>query len=245
MLFSAELNAAILAEAQATDNEICGVVIDGAPVFLENMAEDPKSTFYMPDVPDEAEAVFHSHPGGPFYPSLADMQQQISTDLPWGIACHNDRHAEVFWWGASAPKAPLVGRGFRHGVTDCYSLVQDFYSEVHGIQIMDVPRSWEWWTNDETLYESLFQEAGFVPIQLAEVQPGDAFLATIRSKTPNHAGVYIGNGLILHHTCGRDGYDPFKLSTIEPAARWFNFLHKVVRYENAEIDRTVGQKVWK
>ena len=243
-MFGAAINDEILEAAKLDTNEICGVIVDGLPVFLPNTSDDPETEFRIAEIPEGIEAVFHSHPGGPFYPTLMDMRQQIAMDIPWGIASYSDRHSEVFWFGAGAPKQPLVGRGFRHGVSDCYSLVQDFYDEVHGLEIMDVPRSWEWWANDESLYEDLFRKAGFTQISVDEILPGDAFLATIRSKTANHAGVYLGDGLILHHTCGRDGYDPFRLSTVEPAARWFNFLSKVVRYENAEIDRSVGQKVW-
>lgn len=243
-MFGQKVNDEIMQAALLDTNEICGVIINGEPVFLRNESADPQNEFLISTVPENIQAVFHSHPGGPFYPTLLDMRQQLSTDVPWGIACYSERHSEVFWFGTDAPKQPLIGRGFRHGVSDCYSLVQDFYKDVHDIEIMDVPRSWEWWANDESLYEDLFRKAGFTTIDASEILPGDSFLATIRSKTPNHAGVYLGDGLILHHTCGKDGYDPFRLSTVEPAARWFNFLSKVVRYENTEIDRTVGQKIW-
>jgi cell wall-associated NlpC family hydrolase len=244
MMFGTAIDDVILTAAKMDNKEICGVIAGGEVVFLPNVSDDPVNEFRINEIPDNTQAVFHSHPGGPFYPTVMDMRQQIAMDIPWGIAAFSDRHSEVFWFGSDAPKQPLVGRGFRHGVSDCYSLVQDFYKEIHGLDIMDVPRDWEWWNNEESLYENLFQKAGFSPINSAEILPGDAFLATIRSKTPNHAGVYLGDGLILHHTCGRDGYDPFRLSTVEPAARWFNFLSKVVRHENTQIDRTVGQKVW-
>ena len=225
--------------------EICGYVMaDGRFSKRVNTSDDPANSFRIRGkLPKDAVAIVHSHPGGPFYPSAADMAQQRATALPWGIVSFSDRHEEVFWFGDEVPTPPLVGRGFRHGVTDCYSLVRDFYREQHGITLKEFPRDWEWWNNDEHLYLRGFEEAGFVEIDKNSILPGDLFMATIRSKTINHAGVYLGNGLILHHTCGRDGYDPFRLSTVEPAARWLNFVTKVIRYENGDIDRTPGQGV--
>lgn len=243
-MFGKEVNDLILARALETKEEICGVIIQGQPVFLPNEAEDRIGTFEIKELPEEAEAIFHSHPGGPFYPSVTDIRQQIATDIPWGIACFAEHYSDVFWFGASAPKQTLIGRGFRHYVSDCYSLIEDFYEQVHATVLPKFPREWEWWNNGETLYNSGFAQAGFKQIPMDEMQPGDAFLATIRSHTPNHAGVYLGDGLILHHTTGRHGWDPTRLSTVEPAARWFNFLDKGLRYEKDDLDRTVGQRIW-
>jgi cell wall-associated NlpC family hydrolase len=51
-----------------------------------------------------------------------------------------------------------------------------------------------------------YQQAGFVGIKDGE-QPevGDIILMQIRSNNgvPNHAGIYIGDGLMLHHLYGR------------------------------------------
>lgn len=243
-MFGVDVNNQILEKAKLTNEEICGYIIDNTVVFTANAAADKENSFEIKNLPDNVQAIFHSHPGGPFFPSREDMEQQIAMDIPWGIACTHTRHNEVFWFGDGAPKAPLIGRGFRHGVTDCFSLVRDFYKEVHDIHVEEFARDWEWWHNDERLYEDGFTKAGFYEISKAELQPGDGFIASIRSKTPNHAGIYLGNGLILHHTCAKEGYQPDRLSVVEPAARWIPFLTKVLRHENDQIDRTVGQKIW-
>ena len=201
---------------------------------------------YLPsqhEIPDDALAFVHSHQGGPFYPSETDMQQQIATGIPWGIAAFDDNYSEVFWLGNDVPRAPLVGRGFRHGVTDCYSLIRDFYKEIHGIELPEYPRDWEWWQQKKSLYLDGFKAAGFREIPVDEILPGDVFLATIKADSPNHAGVFLGNGLILHHSAGRFGCDPSRLSTVEPANRLFHFLTKVLRHENNNIDRAIGQRI--
>lgn len=242
-MFGPEVDAEILSTAKAHEEEICGVIVDGSPVFLPNGAGDPKENFLINDIPPNAEAIFHSHPGGPFYPSHLDMQQQYATMLPWAIACTNPRHNEVFWFGETVPKLPLIGRPFRHGVTDCYELIRDFYGQVHGVELPHVPREWSWWDDDQSLYEDHLTSSGFVLVPFEDVQPGDGVLLTIRSKTPNHAAVYLGNGLILHHLGTRNGYDPSRLSSVEPISPWTPFITKVVTLENNQIDRTPLQGI--
>jgi cell wall-associated NlpC family hydrolase len=38
---------------------------------------------------------------------------------------------------------------------------------------------------------------------LRNLLPGDCFLMQVASPVPNHAAVYLGDGLILHHLQGR------------------------------------------
>jgi cell wall-associated NlpC family hydrolase len=175
------------------------------------------------------------------------MQQQIAMAMPWAICAYDDNYTEVFWFGDEAPVPPLVGRGFRHGVTDCYSLIRDFYRTVHHIMLPEFPRNWEWWKDEATpLYLTGFTVAGFHEVSVNDILPGDVFIATVGGRTiksANHAGVYLGNGLILHHTAGRTGFNPFKLSTVESGASWLDLITKVVRHENNNLDRSIGQKV--
>lgn len=250
-MFGPEVDQAILKYAEKeAPSEACGYIIDGKFSRRRNRHEEPEKHFTMTRVPKRAQAVVHSHPGGPAYPSNTDMRQQVATDLPWGIAVTHELGQEVFWWGDDVPIPPLIGRGFRHGVTDCYSLCRDFYRLQHNLTIPEFPRGWEWWDEPEEgelpedLYAKGFEQAGFFEIGMHDLLPGDAFLATVRSRYINHAGIYLGNGLILHHTCGREGFDPSRLSTVEPGARWLKFVSKVVRHENHQIDRSVGQGVW-
>jgi len=246
-MFGKQVDAAILEYSKSVlPNEACGYINAKREfVPLKNVASNPKEEFKLSYNPKGALAIVHSHPDGPFYPSELDMRQQIATALPWGIAGIHEKHNEVFWFGDDAPIPPLVGRGFRHGVTDCYSLVRDYYRSIHSILIPEFPRSWEWWTGDAELYVKNFKQAGFAEIDLNDALPGDGFIATIgRSKSANHAGVYLGNGLVLHHVARREGYAPDKLSVIEPAVKWMQYVTKVLRYENGDIDRTFRQDLW-
>jgi cell wall-associated NlpC family hydrolase len=125
-----------------------------------------------------------------------------------------------------------VSREFLHGVSDCYSLAQDFYRETRGIALDDFPREWEWWLDPEAhgnLYVDNLEAQGFEvistdPQSYASIaQPGDAYLMAIRSKVPNHAGVYLGEGLLLEHMHGN-------LSHREPIARKLKHITQWLRY---------------
>jgi proteasome lid subunit RPN8/RPN11 len=247
-MFGQAIDAQIMEYARSKPEiEIVGYISASREfVALDNISAEPEKSFVVQHgaFPDDALALVHSHNGGPFYPSEADGQQQIAMGVPWGIAAFDDNYSDVFWFGDETPKAPLVGRGFRHYVTDCYSLIRDFYHEIHDIELPEFPREWQWWEGDKPLYLDGFESAGFHEVSTKEILPGDVFLATVgRTKSANHAGVYLGNGLILHHSAGRVGFDPFRLSTVEGGARWLNLITKVLRHENDSLDRSVGQKI--
>jgi cell wall-associated NlpC family hydrolase len=160
------------------------------------------------------------------------MEQQIISDVPWVIVPIHPESVDPFIiWGDSMPIAPIIGREFVHGVTDCYSCIRDAFRlgraklAKQGVDwpfsphlIKDFPRDLDWWSPQGDrpaldLYAANFSDAGFRPIAREEVRPGDVFLTKIRSDKLNHGGVVVGGGLILHHLPGR-------LSRREPAGSW-------------------------
>jgi len=171
-------------------------------------------------------AFFHSHPDGPDCPSEQDMRSQVELDVPW-IICSANASATLppFAWGDTlVDPSDLVGRPFRHGVTDCYATIRAWYQRERGVLLPDFARQWEWWLEDtdgdKDLYRRYFAEAGFRQIDQSEVERGDVWLAQIRSNVPNHAGVYLGDGLALHHPSSMLASDPARLSKREPIAKW-------------------------
>lgn len=239
---SLPVEAAIRAAARrAYPVEMCGVVVRGEFIGCRNVAGSPHKAFKI----DQAEfgrylragldAVVHSHPNDFPAPSEADMQQQIAQAVPWGVVGTDGREAsEVMWWGDQLPgRRKLVGRGFCHAVTDCYSLIRDYYEAVRGVDIPDYPRDWAWWEDGKNLYADFFGDAGFRRIGQSEARAGDVFLAQVGRKaaTPNHGGIYLGGGLILHHLTARRSYDPSRLSKREPIGGWAKHVTHWLRYE--------------
>lgn len=246
MLTSPHIDAMIINHARrlaalSPPQESVGVIRDGAYISLVNSAEDPTISFRISgDDPAliGAEAIVHSHPGGPSFPSAHDMTQQIASGLPWLIAVTPTAASpkiteEVFAFGL--PPQMTEGRGYRHGVDDCYSLIRGFYKDVMGIELIDFPREWGWWHDGHNLYADGLGPAGFTMLpDDAQLQCGDVFLASVRAKVVNHAGIWLGDGLIYHHLGGAEGYQPERLARKEPVERWQKFINGWARFSRAK-----------
>jgi proteasome lid subunit RPN8/RPN11 len=160
----------------------------------------------------EVIAVAHSHPNAPAQPSQADLVSCEASGLPWHIvrvdlADGAPAAGELVTVEPSGYRAPLVGRQFSHGVLDCYQLIVDWYAQERGVTLPQFARADEWWNDGKSdLYTEGFPLAGFTKLpEGAALQAGDVILMQIRARNgvPNHAAIYLGDGLILHHLHGR------------------------------------------
>lgn len=220
-------------------NEAVWLISPGECRLVKNIADDPTKTFRIDKRTMAAAhargllAVVHSHPNFPACPSAADMQGQAATNVPWGIVSTDGNTAQdVVWFGDSVEVPPLIGRGFRHGVTDCYGLIRDYYREELGLLLPTYARDWEWWLKGGDLFRDGFEKAGFRRIEAHEARPGDVWLAQIRSPVPNHGGILLESGLGLHHPSARNPVDPARLSIREPLSRWQTFITHWLRHES-------------
>lgn len=232
--------------------EACGIIIEqSVPIFVRCINIVPISEKNCRFEIGSADlrkyenllAVIHSHPDGLRCPSARDMECQMETAVPWGIvrivknpgARNAICAAEApFWFGDQMPRTSLIGRSFRHGVTDCYALIRDWYREKRRILLKNVPRDWNWWKNnpETALYEKNFKSAGFRMLQSDETpSEGDLAFFRLHSSVINHAAVLCEPGIILHHFCGNSEYSPDRLSIREPIGRWLRHVQYWVRYE--------------
>ncbi len=210
---NAETLAAVRAHAQEDyPREACGliVVVKGRERYVpcRNLAAGsehfllPAEDYAAAEDMGEVIAVVHSHPDAPATPSEADRVACEASGLPWHIVSWPADDLRTIT--PSGYQAPLVGREFAHGVLDCYTLVRDWYQRERGITLPDFPRRDDWWQHGEDLYMRHYAEAGFVAVsQDQPEQAGDVILMQLRSPVPNHAGVYLGDGTMLHHLHGR------------------------------------------
>jgi len=157
-------------------------------------------------------AVIHSHPITSPLPSQADLVSCENSGLPWYIVNPNSET-----WGYCEPtgfKVPLIGRQWVWGVTDCWSLVRDWYKEENNIELIDYERNI---TPEEFIKNPLFEkyakDTGFVELEQGQaLQKGDVLLMSILHPTLNHVAIFLGD-MVLHHLADR-------LSCREPYSMW-------------------------
>lgn len=200
----------ILAHAKAEyPRECCGVVIifKGREKYIPCRNVSPELGNFIIDKEDYANAedigeivkIVHSHPSESPNPSAADLVAIEQTGIPWIIV---NPLTEVFTeTSPSGYKAPLIGRPFYHGLLDCYALVRDYYKSELNIDLPNYTREADWWDKGFNLYTDNLEHAGFR--RVSDLQKHDMIVMYLNSRVPNHAGVYLGDGIILHHVQGR------------------------------------------
>lgn len=192
--------------------ESCGLVVieSGKERYFpcQNIAEKQSQFIMNPEDFARAEdmgdivAIVHSHPNAPATPSEADRVGCELSGLPWFIVSLPSTLLERL--DPAGYKAPLIGRPFVHGILDCYALIRDWYREARGIELKDFDRAEEWWAKGGNLYIDHFREAGFEPIGEGDaIQEGDVILMQIQSKVANHAAIYLGRDVMIHHLMNR------------------------------------------
>lgn len=133
-----------------------------------------------------------------------------------------------------------IGIDFVHGSTDCYGLIRRVYDEMFGIPLRNYARPDNWWDYPDLydLYMENFENEGFRLVDFdlnSGREVGDIILMAIHSEKACHAGIYIGNGKILHHFYGRK-------SSIENYCRlWKNTTVAVIRHKDLKFAKTIEE----
>jgi len=203
--------------------ESCGLLIDvkGKEKYYpcKNLSSYSQQCFII-DPKDYAKAedsgkvlaVIHSHPVTPPVASQADMISCEESGLIWHIV--NPKTEQWGFYKPSGYKPPLIGRHWVWGITDCWSLVRDWYKEKLGITLRD----WERPTTPEEFIENpMFEKCawrtGFRQLRPEEkLENGDLLFMSIMATGLNHVAIFL-DGDVLHHLADR-------ISCKEPYNQW-------------------------
>lgn len=205
-------------------NECCGLIVDGAYIPCNNVADKPTETFRISHNEwQPADVVVHSHPQGQRYLSGADRAAQHKTRCDWWLAVATDKNANN-WDLIKYRYAPLLrGRTFEYGTQDCYGLLEDAYM-LCGIELMAYERKGEAQEIADNAFIVNFPKSGFYQVDMADMQQGDVILTSIRGNA-NHASIYLGSEEVLHHPYGglsrREGF----------CEVWHKTMHSVWRHK--------------
>ncbi|TDW20398.1 proteasome lid subunit RPN8/RPN11 [Rhizobium azibense] len=245
MIFTdAIISAARQHAREAYPQESCGIVVGGQYMRCRNIAEDPTKDFAIHPqdyknaiLTGKMQAIVHSHPDGPLWPSKLDMIGQMKSDLPWVIIpVDEDRLGDPIIWGDDDNIPPLLGREFVPGVTDCFALIRDVFRlgregcAAQGVEwplephlITEQPRDADWFNTGEDLYLDGMAGEGFTEVNVSDVRPGDVYLLKWHSDKFNHGGVLLTHDTIAQHF-------PKRLSRREPAGIWARHAEMWIRY---------------
>lgn len=217
------------------DNAIALVNIHDKPE--EHFKVDPEIFFSYNPI-----ALVHSHPvpegtnksydGITFYDprsaSGADLTTQQQLDIPFGICAYDGINFEEVVWFPDVT-SPLIGMPYIHGITDCYRILRAYYWQTYKIMLMDYPRTFNWWNEEQNLYADNFSKEGFYEVREQDLVVGDIMFMKIHTPIEGHAAVYIGNGKIIHHFNNR-------LSNEDDLGRWRKKISRFLHHKNVSKD---------
>lgn len=126
----------------------------------------------------------------------------------------------------------LLGRPYSSGKHDCYGLVRDYYIDVFGVKIVDAARPEGWWNHpDMNLIDDFMETDGWEQLgtNTRNLKVGDGLVFSLISGKANHVGVYVGNGMFIHHVWSRYSNEEALME------KWKSRLLMVVRHP--EISR--------
>lgn len=172
---------------------------------------DPED-YVKADSIGEIISVIHSHPITPPDASQADKIGCENSNMPWYIV--NPKTEEWAYIEPSGYEPPLLGRQWVWGVTDCWSLVRDWYKQERNI----ILRDWERPVTPEEfiknpMFESCAWRTGFRELRSDEkLENGDLLFMSILATGLNHVAIFV-DGEVLHHLTDR-------LSCKEPYNEW-------------------------
>jgi len=210
--------------------EACGILLNkkGHLVWVpcDNVAEDKESNFVLDSTQylqahfqGDIHSIVHSHTNSSSKLSEADKKASDFLKIPYTVYSVPDGEKTTYH---PPDSNNLLGRTYEFGVQDCWILVRDYYKQEYNITLPLLDFEDDWWMKGLNYFDDYFTDFGFVEAESPE--KGDVILFSVRSTVPNHCGVYLGEGLFMHHaenrlSC-RESLYPFWVKQITRYSRY-------------------------
>lgn len=193
----------------AYPNEACGILLNKRGKLewfpCENVAESPEEDFRISaqdyiraSMQGDIHAIVHSHPDSSPEPSERDKQASDFLGIPYWI--YAIPSCELYVYEPKEIRQPLLGKEYKFGQNDCYSLVRDYYKDLN-IDLPAIPFEDDFWQKGINYFDDLQDSFGFVTVDTP--QPHDMIIFSVMSSIPNHCGVYLGEDIFMHHAVDR------------------------------------------
>ena len=200
--------------------ECCGIIVNNVKVMrCRNVAPKPMDHFslnpldYMKASREgDINAIYHSHLDEEKF-SPNDIINSQTHEINYIL--YNIKNNAFSEFDPSIKKTSIHSTSFKTGISDCMTLVINYYKENFDIDLSDLNflRMKEDWSERDPLliqkiielnranHSDLFEEVDFLETTL---QKHDIIsLEYIKGKGACHTAVYVGSGNIFHHPRGK------------------------------------------
>ena len=217
------------------EEECCGLIIydssaKNTDIYpCENSSSDKKNYFTIAPIDylkasrkGEVIGFYHSHPEGKLNTFSELDRQQAETHGIISIL-YDITNDKFHQYEPNGYESPYIGRAFKIGEQDCFTLTKDYYKNELGITFTDFQRDENWSRDIENIANNKIKDMGASPLEsfkknvdflinsqdfvkvreqnpeLCDLKIHDALIFNYEGKAGiSHFGVYLGGGNVLH-----------------------------------------------
>ena len=186
--------------------EACGILLNKKGVLTwcpcENVALDKLNNFKISgkdfislSLQGDIEAIVHSHPNETSEPGEADIAMSEHLKIPYHI--YSIPGFEKTVYTPTTKVSSLLGRVYKFGSQDCWTLVRDYYLKEFKIKLPMIEFDEEFYSKGLDYFGRHMEPWGGE--EVTTPKKGDVIIFKIMNDIENHCGVYIGEGKYIHH----------------------------------------------
>jgi len=222
-MISDEIKVKIKAHSlKESPDECCGLLLLNKKNILEsfpckNIAQDKENEFVVCQL-DYLKAAMNGKIVGIYHShcvqdnSFSELDKQISHKLNLKNIVYILKRDSFEEYSPENYYNKYVNKDFVIGVSDCLSIVENYYNEEFGIKIFHYERTADWDKDypefvknklaefcDSQNFDKFFEKENFVKIEgIENAKKHDIIVFKYLENYPSHFGIYLGQNHILH-----------------------------------------------